>query len=253
MQKLTGKSCCCCAWLLSLTQVVVPSVRYPHLPAMAVHVLRDMVDGVAHLHDLCVAASSSVPMGHLLTFFLCFDRRIVHRDLKPQNVLLGKYVSLEKAKKQKQEQQALEEASGALPDASAEDRILDVHRNVIRTLSSGGTGDKDAEDWGRTHRAKISDMGLGKQLQGEYSSFGHHTSTGRSFSHISKSYRHRHLGIRRNSSGLVDNQSDNSSVAHVGTIGWQAPEVLRIRNKNVHRRYAISGANELVAGPGHYR
>ena len=30
----------------------VASIRYPQLPAMVAHVLRDMTDGVAHLHDM---------------------------------------------------------------------------------------------------------------------------------------------------------------------------------------------------------
>lgn len=213
---------------------------------MVPHILRDMVDGVAHLHDM----------------------RIVHRDLKPHNVLLVRYISKEKfvkhiktTKEQKQQESLI---TGIEHPRSKNRATIGKKKNgdslqtnapitksttIPRRYSSAPSGAADGdEDWGRTHRAKISDMGLGKQLQGDLSSFGHGGSyashrynehNGKRLSSLSKSYRRRHLGVR----GTSYDGSRNSSMAHVGTIGWQAPEVLLTRKKNHQKRRGLQNAS----------
>ena len=99
--------------------------------------------------------------------------RIVHRDLKPANILLAK--TKRKGSKRDQEED----------------------QSVLAKFERG------------EYTAKISDMGLGKQLAGQ-SSFGFST-----------------LG-----NGSLANMASNGSTmtgAGPGSVGWQAPEVMAVR------------------------
>lgn len=109
--------------------------------------------------------------------------RIVHRDLKPANILLAK-----------RHQKRSRSDKGALSKGDADDNPVCV------TFDRGG------------YIAKISDMGLGKQLSGQ-SSFG--------------------LSTRGNGSlaGQSFAPSEGSTIggAGPGSVGWQAPEVMALR------------------------
>eukprot|EP00522_Entomoneis_paludosa_P010527 CAMPEP_0172449574 /NCGR_PEP_ID=MMETSP1065-20121228/8250_1 /TAXON_ID=265537 /ORGANISM="Amphiprora paludosa, Strain CCMP125" /LENGTH=1534 /DNA_ID=CAMNT_0013201277 /DNA_START=117 /DNA_END=4721 /DNA_ORIENTATION=+ len=106
--------------------------------------------------------------------------RIVHRDLKPANILLA--------------------------DSRKSKRKGDMQESVFEIF---GDGD---------YVAKISDMGLGKQLMGQ-SSYGG-IGVGESSSHAQ--------GHLLNGEGA---ESNTPSIvgAGPGTVGWQAPEVMVMR------------------------
>lgn len=108
--------------------------------------------------------------------------RIIHRDLKPQNVLLAEISS--------------EDASVDAPSR----RYVEHHKLGVR--------------W----RAKISDMGLSKQLGEEGSSF----STSLPINPLSKQTALDGMLL------AAAGPTDSSSARAVGTSGWQAPEVLRL-------------------------
>ena len=108
--------------------------------------------------------------------------RIVHRDLKPQNILLAKISK---------------PGNQFVPPLMIEDNESSGDVNILSFL---------AQDY----VAKISDMGLGKQLTGQ-SSFG--------------------LTSMNQSLGVGGSSHDASTIAGVGpgSVGWQAPEVMAQR------------------------
>ena len=103
--------------------------------------------------------------------------RIVHRDLKPANILLA--------------------------DSLKSKRSADLQESVYEIFGKGH------------YVAKISDMGLGKQLVGQ-SSFGA-SAAGESS-----------LRAQRSDGSNGENQSSVAG-AGPGTVGWQAPEVMVMR------------------------
>ena len=109
--------------------------------------------------------------------------RIVHRDLKPANILL--------ARNRKAVTQAA--VAGGIDE---NDRPNDID-SVMAAYERGD------------YVAKISDMGLGKQLAGQ-SSFGVST--------LGNSSLHGH-----------SNNGGTNVAAGPGSVGWQAPEVMAIR------------------------
>jgi serine/threonine-protein kinase/endoribonuclease IRE1 len=106
--------------------------------------------------------------------------RIVHRDLKPANILL--------ALTKRKDSMRIRRTSKGTED-----------RSVLVKFDHGG------------YIAKISDMGLGKQLAGQ-SSFGLST-------------------LGHASIGTPNVHSDGSTLvgAGPGSVGWQAPEVMAVR------------------------
>ena len=104
--------------------------------------------------------------------------RIVHRDLKPANILLA----------QNSKKRSMKRNGGDNDDD-------DMIQSVLEMFNGG------------EYVAKISDMGLGKQLVGQ-SSFGMST-----------------LG----NTSLQAHSNGGSNVGGPGSVGWQAPEVMAIR------------------------
>ena len=104
--------------------------------------------------------------------------RIVHRDLKPANILLAKSRNSKKNGKE-----------------------AEIDSNILFDFFDQGL-----------LTAKISDMGLGKQLAGQ-SSFGMSTLGGASLS------------------GSINGVGESSRLvgAGPGSVGWQAPEVMSLR------------------------
>lgn len=106
--------------------------------------------------------------------------RIVHRDLKPANILLA-MTGRTKGK-----------------TGLVNDRLIDDDE-MLSLYEKGG------------YVAKISDMGLGKQLTGQ-SSFGLST-----------------LGNASMQGSVNGRESSRLTCAGPGSVGWQAPEVMAIR------------------------
>jgi len=132
----------------------------PRPPESVVRSLKQINEGICHLHNL----------------------RIVHRDLKPQNILMSS--------------QQFSEREDAFEDISVR----------------GGSSFDD-------FTFLISDMGLGKLLLPGESSFGYIS--------INAS----EVGTKRGLSMKSSASGSSGSVRHsvVGSVGWQAPEVLRVK------------------------
>ena len=107
------------------------------------------------------------------------ELRIVHRDLKPQNILLARRKSLKRYNDTKVDQQ-------------------EKWTNICGCLER------------QEYIPKISDMGLGKQLSGQQSSYGGMSNVG--------------------SSKFANSNYNESSLIGPGSVGWQAPEVMALRS-----------------------
>lgn len=157
--------------------------------------LRDIASGVAHLHA----------------------HRIVHRDLKPHNILLAKHSS----RNSSTNSAAAGAASNVKPNASKSASNLELMHSLYP--------EREHHTLGILQIPKISDFGLGKQLDVDSSSFGavpHHGGTSVDPRHLSSGFqaqvsrRHQAFGT----GGTVD--ASSSSAVAPGSIGWQAPEVI---------------------------
>ncbi len=152
-------------------------------------------DAEGTIHDGLRSALLQVAQGikHL------HAQRIVHRDIKPHNILL------------------------ALHERSSKDQIMEEHPaiNSLQDISK--------------FVLKISDMGLSKQLDKDSSSFASATSSlavrgvgtnGMRGSFFSNSSMSGHGG------NSASNMSIGDLAGPIGTIGWQAPELMSVRNNS---------------------
>ena len=123
--------------------------------------------------------------------------RIVHRDLKPANILLA--------------------------DSRKSRRKSDMQESIFEIFSQGD------------YVAKISDMGLGKQIVGQ-SSYGGST-----------------IGESSLRSQMVNSNGEGSSIvgAGPGSVGWQAPEVMvvRMNSSDMSARSESSAAGNADSNP----
>ena len=134
------------------------------------------------------------------------NHRIVHRDIKPHNILLARKLRTN-------------------PD----------EENKLISINSVGYIDSEYHNLGIYYTPKISDFGLGKQLDLESSSFGH-TFTNNISSLSNKEGNNvpllgSSLGFhpRLQHSSLYNtdhNSSQASGAVAPGSVGWQAPEII---------------------------
>lgn len=165
-------------------------------------------------------------------------QRIVHRDIKPHNILCA----LKDEHRHTPEDVLSRHGQSGHSSESPNDNSSWRRASEVKSLAQLGD-----------YVLKISDMGLSKQLGRDEHSF---SAAAHSLSLMDRARQHKH-----NQSSHLAGENDEAAQDEVGTVGWQAPELITGRyqhfaaelsssvNAHENRSNAADDVDELQSPP----